>query len=66
MATAQQRLNGHERRLALHNKEIATIRTLLVQGAKVLVKIEAAQARTEKNLDRFIRSRRGNGNRHKN
>jgi hypothetical protein len=66
MATAQQRFDDHERRLALHDKEIAVIRKLLGQGAKMLVKIEAAQARTEKNLDRFIRSLRGNGSVHKN
>jgi len=55
-----------EARLTQHDREIAAIRKLVVQGMKMLVANEhqikaltAAQARTEKTLDRFIRSLEG-------
>jgi hypothetical protein len=61
-----------ETRLSQHDKEIAAIRKLIVQGMRMLVSNErqikanaAAIQETNKTLDRFIRSLEGkprNGN----
>ena len=52
-----------ESRLSEHDKQIAAIRKLLIQGGKILVRVEAAQLRTEKKLQALIdtlnRSRNG-------
>jgi hypothetical protein len=52
-----------EARVTQHDREIAAIRKLILQGMKMLVENRAeikalavAQRVTEKNLDRFIRS----------
>ena len=52
-----------EARVAQHDREIAAIRKLLSQGARMLIRLEAgltrleaAQIRTEQTLERFIRS----------
>lgn len=52
-----------EDRLSKHDREIAAIRKLVLQGMKMLVRnqtqinnLTAAQARTEQTLERFIRS----------
>ena len=50
------RLSEHERRIAQHDREIAGIRKLLAQGARMLLKLAAAQEKTEKSLDRLIHS----------
>ena len=39
--------------VAQHEREIAAIRRLLLQGSKMLVKIEAAQQRSEQRADRL-------------
>jgi len=61
-----------EARVTQHDREIAAIRKLILQGMKMLVENRAeikalavAQRVTEKNLDRFIRSlERGGSNGH--
>jgi hypothetical protein len=61
-----------EARVTQHDREIAAIRKLILQGMKMLVENRAeikalavAQRVTEKNLDRFIRSlERGGPNGH--
>ena len=61
-----------EARVTQHDREIAAIRKLVLQGMKMLVENRAeikalavAQRVTEKNLDRFIRSlERGGSNGH--
>jgi hypothetical protein len=65
-------LSKLEARVAQHDREIAAIRKLILQGMKMLVENRAeikalavAQRVTEKNLDRFIRSlERGGSNGH--
>ena len=66
------RVTDLERRAALHDREVAAIRKLFIQGAKILVKLEQRQveaeqrqARTEKALNRLIHSmERGGTNGH--
>ena len=61
-----------EAHVAQHDREIAAIRKLILQGMKMLVENRAeikalavAQRATDKNLDRFIRSlERGGSNGH--
>ncbi len=61
-----------EARVTQHDREIAAIRKLILQGMKMLVEngaqikaLAAAQRATDKNLDRFIRSlERGGSNGH--
>ena len=48
---------------SLHDREIAAIRKLVVEGMKMLVENERQIRQTNKTLDRFIRSlERGGGN----
>ena len=59
-----------EARVDQHDREIAAIRKLILQGMKMIVqieaglkKVEAQQLRTEKTLERFIQSlQRGGSN----
>jgi hypothetical protein len=54
-----------EARVSQHDKEIAAIRKLLMQGMKMLVRLEASQQRTEKNLQALIatlKQKNGHGN----
>jgi len=61
-----------EARVTQHDREIAAIRKLILQGMKMLVEngaqikaLAVAQRATDKNLDRFIRSlERGGSNGH--
>ena len=61
-----------EARVTQHDREIAAIRKLVLQGMKMLVEngaqikaLAAAQRATDKNLDRFVRSlERGGSNGH--
>ena len=62
--TAAQRLDQHDRELAKHNREIAAIRALILNGMRLVNKIAATQARTEKNLEALITSLRRGGNGH--
>jgi hypothetical protein len=55
-------------RVSKHDREIAAIRGLIRTGMKLIVRVEAAQHKTEQTLERFIKSlERGerNGNGHK-
>lgn len=63
-ATTRQRLDQHERELAKHDREIAAIRKLILNGMRLVNKIAAAQARTEKNLEALINTLRRSGNGH--
>lgn len=66
------RLAKRDEQLSKHDREIAAIRKLILQGMKMLVEnqrlvkdVAAAQKRTEATLDRFIRSlERGGMNGH--
>jgi hypothetical protein len=60
----RQRLDQHERELAKHDREIAAIRKLILNGMRLVNKIAAAQARTEKNLEALINTLRRSGNGH--
>jgi septal ring factor EnvC (AmiA/AmiB activator) len=50
-----------EARINQHDREIAAIRKLLLQGAKMLVGIEAAQRRSDKRMDRLEAAQRRTG-----
>jgi len=54
----QDRLDQHDRDLAKHNREIASIRKLILTGMRLVNKIAATQARTEKSLEALISSLR--------
>jgi hypothetical protein len=58
------RLDQHDRELAKHNREIASIRELIPTGMRLVNKIAATQARTEKNLEALISTLRRGGNGH--
>jgi hypothetical protein len=60
----QTRLDQHDRDLAKHNKQIASIRELIHTGMRLVNKIAANQARTEKNLEALINTLRRGGNGH--
>jgi len=54
---------GLTERVNQHDRGIAAIRKLVLTGMKMLVRLEKAQERTEKTLERFIRSLEpGSGN----
>jgi len=54
-----------KQRVDEHDREIAAIRKLLLQGAKMLVRIEASQKKTDALLQTFLKSmQRGNENGH--
>jgi hypothetical protein len=57
MATFKERIDQHDR-------EIAAIRKLVLTGMKMLVKLEASQRETDRQLQAFIRSLRQGGNGH--
>jgi hypothetical protein len=60
----QDRLDQHDRDLAKHNRQIASIRELILTGMRLVNKIAATQARTEKNLEALTNTLRRGGNGH--
>jgi hypothetical protein len=62
--SAHDRLDQHDRDLARHNKQIASIRELILTGMRLVNRIAATQARTEKNLEALINTLRRSGNGH--
>jgi len=62
--TANQRLDQHDRELAKHNRQIASIRELILSGMRLVNKIAATQARTERNLEALTNTLRRGGNGH--
>ena len=42
--------------LSRHDREIAAIRKLILQGMKLVVEVQKAQKKTEQTLERFLRS----------
>lgn len=60
--SAQDRLDQHDRDLAKHNQEIASIRKLILTGMRLVNKIAVSQARTEKNIEALINTLRRSGN----
>ena len=62
--STQDHLDQHDRKLAKHNKQIASIRELILTGMRLVNKVAATQARTEKNLEALINTLRRGGNGH--
>ena len=61
----ERRVADVEAGLSKHDREIAAIRKLLVQGAKMLIATNKTLGETNKTLDRLIRSlERGGRNGH--
>jgi hypothetical protein len=61
--STQDHFDQHDRELSKHNKQIASIRELILTGMRLVNKVAATQARTEKNLEALINTllRGGNG-----
>lgn len=62
--STQDHLDHHDRELAKHNKQIASIRELILTGMRLVNKVAATQPRTEKNLEALINTLRRGGNGH--
>jgi hypothetical protein len=64
MATVTERLDKHDKQMALHDKQIAVIRDLLKAGIKLVNSLAASQKRTADNLEALTANMRGGGNGH--
>jgi hypothetical protein len=62
--SATERLDLYDRELAKHNRQIAAIRELILEGMRLVKKVAAAQVRTEKNLEALTNTLRRGGNGH--
>jgi DNA invertase Pin-like site-specific DNA recombinase len=67
MSKVETRVSTLEKRAEQHDRQIAAVRALLIQGAKLVVVIGRQQKENEKALNRLIRSlERGGANGHSN
>lgn len=72
MPTAKERLDKHERQLAIHDRQIKAIRDLVHEGIRMMIEfrkdmraLAAAQKRTDASLKAYLDSlKRGGPNGH--